>query len=184
MGSWTWCCFRHEPAYKKIDAENPVQYVSARLESESDEYEVETFHLSHAVSSLYRKVSSWSLPKKQLPEKQNLFTMNEAEHDFLLDEPGSKRYVRERLESKDSVDLEEEDVPLPSRPKHTVSSIYNKVSEWTLPTVHEGEHESLMDKYTPSVPSPCPSCDGPSPSPSSPPPQTLPDFDDVVDEMV
>lgn len=173
MGGWTWCCFRHEPAYKKVDTVEPAQYVSAGLESE---YDVETFQLKNAVSSLYRKVSSWSLPKKQLPKKQNLFTVNEEEHDFLMDEQGI-----ENLE----LEFPGNDVEHFSRPKHTVSSIYRKVSEWKLPTVHEGEHESLMDKYTPSSPSPspCSSCDGPSPSPSSPP-QKLPDFDDVVDEMV
>lgn len=174
MGWPPWCCFRHEPAYKKVDAEDPAQYVSARLESEFDQ--VKNFPMS-----LYRKVSEWSLPKKE--KKVNLFTMNEAEHehDFLLDEPGGS-----------SSDVEpENDVEHFSRPKHTVSSIYDKVSDWSFPdgkthtklsTVREEEdHESLMDKYSPQ--SPCSSCDGPSPSPSSPP-QNLPDFDDVVDEIV
>lgn len=173
---WPWCCVRQEPAYKKVDAE-PVQYISARLESE---YDVESFQLKNTVSSLYRRVSEWSLPKK-LEERKNLFTMNEAEHehDFLIDEPGESNH-----------DVEpENDVEHFSRPKHTVSSIYSKVSDWSFPntthtklsTVREGDHESLMDEYTPA--SPCLSCDGPSPSPSSPP-QNLPDFDDVVDEIV
>ena len=167
MGWWQ-CCFRNEPAYKKVDAD-PAQYVSARLESE---YDIQKLPMQNAVSSLYRRVSEWSLPKKE--KKVNLFTMNETEdeHDFLLN------------------DVEpENDAQHSSRPKHTVSSIYNKVSDWSFPdntptklsTVREGDHESLMDEYSPS--SPCLSRYGASPSPSSPP-QTLPDFDDVVDELV
>ena len=158
---WPSCCFRNGPAYKKVDAD-PAQYVSARLESE---YDADSFQLKNTVSSLYRKVSEWSLPKIQ---KVNLFTMNEAEHhehDFLIDENGIEG---------ENVELEfpGNDVQHFSRPKkHTVSSIYNK-TDTKLSTVHEREHESLMDEYTP-----------PSPSTSSPPPK-LPDFGDVVDEMV
>lgn len=177
MGWWK-CCFRNEPMYKKVDAD-PAQYISARLESE---YDVEKFPMQNAVSSLYRRVSEWSLPKKA-EERKNLFTMNEEEHDFLIDD--------HETEGNSELELEfpGKDVEHSSRPKHTVSSIYNKVSDWSFPnkthtklsTVREGDHESLMDEYSPQ--SPCRSCDGPSPSPSSPP-QTLPDFDDVVDEMV
>ena len=176
MGWWQ-CCFRNEPAYKKVDAD-PAQYISASLESE---YDVQSSGLKNTVSHLYRKVSDWYLPKEQ--NKVNLFTMNEEEHDFLLDEPGSAPYGSEIY------DVEPENDDQHSRPRHTVSSIYDKVSDWSFPhktntklsTVREGEHESLMDEYTPS--SPCISCDGPSPSPSSPP-QNLPDFGDVVDQLV
>jgi len=173
MGWWR-CCFRNEPAYKKVDV-SPAQSIGARLESE---YDVENFQLKNTVSSLYRRVSEWSLPKKS-EERKNLFTVNEKENEFLIDEENSE------LE----LEFPGNDVERFNRPKHTVSSIYNKVSDWSFPnkthtklsTVREGDHEYLMDEYTPS--SPCLSCDGPSPSPSSPP-QNLPDFDDVVDEIV
>lgn len=67
---------------------------------------------------------------------------------------------------------------LEPRHKHTVSSIYDKVSDWSLSTKkgdrlrtgHEKEHESLMNEYRPSSPSPPLSYDAPAPSPSSPPP--------------
>ena len=177
---WPWCCFRREPAYKQVGTDDdveevgPARYISARLDSE---YDVENFRLKNTVSSLYRRVSEWSLPKKQ-QEKHNLFTVNEEEHDFLMDEP-------------------EPEAAEPLRPRHTVSSIYSKVSDWSFPkktgvkldTVKEEQHDCLMDEYTP-MPSPPPMYEGRSPSPSSfsspsssPSPQTD-IFDDVVDEMV
>lgn len=184
MGGWTWCCFRQEPGYKKVDdiEAEPAQYISARQESE---YDVQSFQLQNAVSSLYKKVSEWSLPKKQLPEKQNLFTLNEDENDFLIDEYVQEQDLDPEFPGRDAEDFE---TPMP---KHTVSSIYRKVSTTkkdNLPTVHETEHESLMDQYTPHAPSPspCSSCDkpDPSPSPSSPPQKNSLDFEDVVDEIV
>lgn len=182
---WPWCCFRNEPAYKKVGAD-PAQSISARLESE---YDVENFQLKNTVSSLYRRVSEWSLPKK-VEEKKNLFTLNEEEHDFLIDDHDTEE--NEELE----LEFPGNDVERFSRPKHTVSSIYNKVSDWSFPnkthtklsTVREGDHESLMDEYTPRSPSPSPSSSvgyaGPSPSPSSSQGKVQEDFDDVVDKIV
>lgn len=171
---WPWCCFRSEPAYKQVDTADveaePARYISSRLDSE---YDVENFQLKNTVSSLYRRVSEWSLPKKQ--EKQNLFTVNEEEHDFLMGEP----------------EPEPEPDPVQHlRPRHTVSSIYSKVSDWSssqkLDTVKEEHHECLMDEYTP-MPSPPPMYEDRGPSPSSFSSSSLPqtdNFDDVVDEMV
>lgn len=53
----------------------PARYVSA---SPGSEYES---RLKTSLSSLYSKVSEWSLP----PRNRNLFTVNEREHDFLMD---------------------------------------------------------------------------------------------------
>ncbi|AAK14579.1 unnamed protein product [Ectocarpus sp. 4 AP-2014] len=58
----------------------PAQYISASLDSE---YDLENFHLKRTLTSLYKKVSEWSLPKKR---KMNLFTVNEEEHDFLMND--------------------------------------------------------------------------------------------------
>lgn len=85
-----WCCFRKRRAYSRVfkdeeEAEpinpEPAQFISASLDSE---YDLEQFRLASTVSALYKKVSEWSLPKKQ---KMNLFTVTEEEHDFLIDSP-------------------------------------------------------------------------------------------------
>ncbi|CAM9401945.1 unnamed protein product [Ectocarpus sp. 12 AP-2014] len=88
------CCLRRrryqQQAYDALreeprpgrDEYQPAQYISAGLESE---YDIENFQLKKTFTSLYKKVSEWSLPKKQ---KMNLFTVNEEEHDFLMNEPG------------------------------------------------------------------------------------------------
>ena len=160
---WSWCCFRTQPTYKKVNGleAEPAEYVSARVDSE--DY-TQSFQLKDAVSSLYRKVSEWSLPKQQ----KNLFTMSQEEHDFLIDE----HVLNEKDESESSVEDVEQSKP---GPKHTVSSIYNKVTDRSqLTSVREAEHESLMDKYNPES----------SSSPSSYPSSKLPDFDDVVDHVV
>ena len=92
---WNWiCCLRNKKrmrqAYDALRHERqsespaeehePAQYVSASLDSE---YDLENFHLKKTLTSLYKKVSEWSLPKKR---KMNLFTVNEEEHDFLMDD--------------------------------------------------------------------------------------------------
>jgi len=76
-------CLRRKD-YAKIDETEvetkPAEIVSARLDSE---YDLENFRLSKTFSSMYRKISEWSLPKsKQI----NLFTLNEEEHDFLVND--------------------------------------------------------------------------------------------------
>ena len=38
-------------------------------------------------TGLYKKMSEWSLPNKP---KVNLWTLNEEEHDFLMNEPGEE----------------------------------------------------------------------------------------------
>ena len=92
---WNWiCCLRNKKrmrqAYDALRHERqsespaeehePAQYVSASLDSE---YDLENFHLKKTLTSLYKKVSEWSLPKKR---KMNLFTVNEEEHDFLMND--------------------------------------------------------------------------------------------------
>lgn len=92
---WNWiCCLRNKKrmreAYDALRHEResespaeehePAQYVSASLDSE---YDLENFHLKKTLTSLYKKVSEWSLPTKR---KMNLFTVNEEEHDFLMDD--------------------------------------------------------------------------------------------------
>lgn len=72
---------RHESKSESPAEEHePAQYISASLDSE---YDLENFHLKKTLTSLYKKVSEWSLPKKQ---KMNLFTVNEEEHDFLMND--------------------------------------------------------------------------------------------------
>lgn len=70
---------RHEPE-SPAEEHKPAQYISASLDSE---YDLENFHLKKTLTSLYKKVSEWSLPKKT---KMNLFTVNEEEHDFLMND--------------------------------------------------------------------------------------------------
>ena len=72
---------RHErESESPAEEHEPAQYVSASLDSE---YDLENFHLKKTLTSLYKKVSEWSLPKKR---KMNLFTVNEEEHDFLMND--------------------------------------------------------------------------------------------------
>ena len=72
---------RHErQSESPAEEHEPAQYVSASLDSE---YDLENYHLKKTLTSLYKKVSEWSLPKKR---KMNLFTVNEEEHDFLMDD--------------------------------------------------------------------------------------------------
>ena len=70
---------RHEPK-SPAEEHEPAQYISASLDSD---YDLENFHLKKTLTSLYKKVSEWSLPKKR---KMNLFTVNEEEHDFLMND--------------------------------------------------------------------------------------------------
>lgn len=84
---WLCSCLRGKPAYRKVsvveeegEEVGPAKYVSASLDSE---YDLENFHLKSTVSSIYKKMSEWSLPKRR---KLNLFTLNEDEHDFLMNE--------------------------------------------------------------------------------------------------
>jgi hypothetical protein len=63
------------------DEYRPAQYVSARDDS--------VYSIKSTFSSIYQKFSEWSLPKKV-----NLFTLNEDEHDFLLNEPGVSPYSK------------------------------------------------------------------------------------------
>ncbi|CAN0517237.1 unnamed protein product [Ectocarpus sp. 12 AP-2014] len=85
------CCLRKKRMREAYDAlrqepespaeeHEPAQYISASLDSE---YDLENFHLKKTLTSLYKKVSEWSLPKKR---KMNLFTVNEEEHDFLMND--------------------------------------------------------------------------------------------------
>lgn len=79
------CCLRKKRMQQAYDAlrqepeppAEPAQYISAGLESE--------YSLKSTFSSIYKKMSEWSLPKKH---HINLFTLNEEEHDFLMNEPG------------------------------------------------------------------------------------------------
>ena len=82
---WLCACFRKKQYTRIGDKEpepEPAQYISASLESE---YDIENFGIKSTFSSIYKKMSEWSIPKKQ---KVNLFTVNEEEHDFLMDAPG------------------------------------------------------------------------------------------------
>ncbi|CAM9777712.1 unnamed protein product [Ectocarpus sp. 8 AP-2014] len=73
---------RHEPESESpAEDHEPAQYVSASFDSE---YDLENFHLKKTLTSLYKKVSEWSLPKQK--RKMNLFTVNEEEHDFLMND--------------------------------------------------------------------------------------------------
>ncbi|CAM9796096.1 unnamed protein product [Ectocarpus sp. 13 AM-2016] len=85
------CCLRKKRMRAAYDAlrqepespaeeHKPAQYISASLDSE---YDLENFHLRKTLTSLYKKVSEWSLPKER---KMNLFTVNEEEHDFLMND--------------------------------------------------------------------------------------------------
>lgn len=76
----------------------PAQYISAGIESD---YKIEGFQLKKTFTSLYKKVSEWSLPTKR---KMNLFTINEDEHDFLMNEPGYPEEEAEEENFKDVVD--------------------------------------------------------------------------------
>ena len=86
--NWICCLRKRQRMREAYDAlsespaeeHEPAQYVSASLDSE---YDLENFHLKKTLTSLYKKVSEWSLPKKR---KMNLFTVNEEEHDFLMDD--------------------------------------------------------------------------------------------------
>ena len=61
----------------------PAHIVSASLDSE---YDLENFRLKTTLfSSVYKKVSEWSLPRSR---QVNLFTLNEDEHDFLVNDRG------------------------------------------------------------------------------------------------
>ena len=83
------CCLRKRQRMREaydalsespVKEHEPAQYISASLDSE---YDLENFHLKKTLTSLYKKVSEWSLPKKR---KMNLFTVNEEEHDFLMND--------------------------------------------------------------------------------------------------
>lgn len=60
----------------------PAQIISANLDSE---YDLENFRLQSTLSSMYKKLSEWSLPK---PKHVNLFTLNEEDHDNFLAKDG------------------------------------------------------------------------------------------------
>lgn len=82
---WLCACLRKKQYTKIEDKEpepEPAQYISASLESE---YDIENFDIKNTFSSIYKKMSEWSIPKKQ---KMHLFTVNEEEHDFLMDASG------------------------------------------------------------------------------------------------
>ena len=77
------CACLRKKGYTKIATKEPepepepepAQYISASNDSE--------YGIKSTFSSIYRKMSEWSLPKSK---QVNLFTINEAEHDFLMDD--------------------------------------------------------------------------------------------------
>lgn len=104
-----WCCLRKEKAYKKIDqleqdAEiEPAKYVSASLDSE---YDLENFGLKRTLTSMYQKMSEWSLPSSN--KKMNLFTLNEEEHEFLIDSPIPSEHPPEQQQPENFDDVVDE----------------------------------------------------------------------------
>ena len=73
------CACLRKKGYTKIDDKEPepepAQFISASDDSE--------YGIKSTFSSIYKKMSEWSLPKSK---QVNLFTLNEAENDFLMDD--------------------------------------------------------------------------------------------------
>ena len=73
------CACLRKKGYAEISTKEPepepAQYISASNDSE--------YSIKSTFSSIYKKMSEWSLPKSK---QVNLFTLNEAEHDFLMDD--------------------------------------------------------------------------------------------------
>jgi hypothetical protein len=73
------CACLRKKEYTKIDEKEPepepAQYISASDDSE--------YGIKSTFSSIYKKMSEWSLPKSR---QVNLFTLNEDEHDFLIND--------------------------------------------------------------------------------------------------
>ena len=78
------CACLRRKGYNKIDETGvetkPAEIISVSLDSE---YDLENFKLKNTLSSIYKKMSEWSLPKSR---QINLFTLNEEEHDFLVND--------------------------------------------------------------------------------------------------
>lgn len=70
-------CFRKKRAYVEIQTEpdEPVQYVGFQ------DNDANSLKSTLSLSSVYKKMSEWSLPKSR---QVNLFTLSEEEHDFLI----------------------------------------------------------------------------------------------------
>lgn len=113
------CCVRQQKGYLKTDEDDgyddsvPLPELSAAEiiggGGGGSEYFVSS--LKSGVSSMYRKMSSWSLPKQR---RVNLFTLNEDEFDFLMPSPplspgspGSRRSSRSRRSPLSSVNFDD-----------------------------------------------------------------------------
>jgi len=82
------CCIRRQKRYLTIDDDDDDEYDNlpvpepAEIVGGGSEYFVS--HLKGGMSSVYKKMSSWSLPK---PRHVNLFTLNEEDLDFIIPSP-------------------------------------------------------------------------------------------------
>lgn len=70
------CCIRNKPVYKNEDAEEsrPIIVSSPFYEYNGDK-ENPVENVKEKISSVYKKMSSWSLPQKSV--KLNLFALNQ-----------------------------------------------------------------------------------------------------------